>query len=165
MPQLFIRLLSARWGLSPVYSQHPCLHNQGTLHQHAHSCRTSLKVKCLCYRADLLRLRTNQSESGCDGALDLGAAHGAEGPRCHDVLGTALAGALQAPHIIRGNFCPAIYYTDLFVAMQPEPMFRPSGAPSNACTRQGGRGTAPQICGRQYGKWQSWVTNGAFPEV
>ena len=39
---------------------------------------------------------------GCDCALDAGAAHGTESPRCHDVLGTALTGDLQAQHIIRG---------------------------------------------------------------
>ena len=46
-----------------------------------------------------LSLSTDGSEFGCDGGLDLGAAHGAEGPRCHDVLGTALAGTLQVPDI------------------------------------------------------------------
>ncbi len=46
----------------------------------------------------------NSSKSGCDSASDAGAAHRTEGSRCHDVSGTALAGTLQVPHIIRGSF-------------------------------------------------------------
>ena len=46
----------------------------------------------------------NSSKSDCDGASDAGAAHGTEGSRRHDVSGTALAGTLQMPHIIRGSF-------------------------------------------------------------
>ena len=39
-----------------------------------------------------------RSKPGCDGAVDVGAAHGTEGPRCHDALGAALAGTLQRCH-------------------------------------------------------------------
>ena len=46
---------------------------------------------------------TEVSESGCDGALDVGAAHGAEASCCHDILCTALAGDLQVPHIFRSD--------------------------------------------------------------
>ncbi len=42
-------------------------------------------------------------ELGRDCPLDAGTTHGAEGSHCHDVLGTALAGTLDAPHIITGG--------------------------------------------------------------
>ena len=45
------------------------------------------------------------SESGNDGALDLGSTHGTEPSCCHDVLGTVLAGALRMPQLIRGGNC------------------------------------------------------------
>ena len=54
-------------------------------------------LKCLqkALRTPICRCCALCSKPGCDCCLDFCATHGAEGPCCHDVSGTALTGTLQ----------------------------------------------------------------------